>query len=472
MRHWLFFLVLICGNVLFAATVTITVNDLPQNHPWEDPVYIAGDFNNWNPGSDEHKLTLNDNNTYSITLTGTGKINFKFTRGSWAKVEKGANCAELANRSFTYGSSQQYTAKVVLWADMCGGTHTAQPNVSVLSDTFYMPQLNRYRRIWVYLPPDYDTSQQKYPVLYMHDGQNLFDAFYSFAGEWEIDETLNKLFMENGKKCIVVGIDNGGTHRINEYSPWINPAYGGGQGHLYARFLVETLKPHIDSLYRTLPDRENTGIMGSSMGALISFYTGLKYQNVFSKIGVFSPSFWFSPSCYSFASETEKTADMRIYFLAGGQENGVAEHCNRMMDTLSEAGYTTEEMLLKTVPNGQHSEWFWRQEFRSAFEWLFSQYTGLGKTGKSSGYIKPLFPNPTTGIVYIRPEKDIKGDFFVSHVMLQSITGKLRITVPLDQLDDLLAVDLTDVPDGMYVLSLQIGGKQDSHLVMKNAVFN
>lgn len=472
MKGILISLLSVYAHFLFSATVTITIQHLPQNHPWEESVYIAGDFNNWNPGSEAHKMTLNDNNTYSITLTGTGKINFKFTRGSWAKVEKGTNCAELANRTFTYGNSETYTAQVVLWADKCGGTHTAQSNVSILTDSFYMPQLNRYRRIWVCLPPDYNTSQKRYPVLYMHDGQNLFDAFYSFAGEWEIDETLNKLFAENGQACIVIGIDNHGAYRIKEYSPWINPAYGGGEGHLYARFLTETLKPRVDSLFRTLPDRENTAIMGSSLGALISFYTGLKYPHIFSKIGIFSPSFWFSPECYSFASQTPRTQGMKLYFLAGGQESGVSDHCMRMMDTLSTAGYPEEEMRLKTVANGQHSEWFWRQEFRPAFEWLFPQTTGLNEKSKSSGFIKPLFPNPTTGLVYIKADHPFDDEIEKSRAMLKSVTGAFTGQIPVQMSEGLLTMDLSGIPDGMYVLSLGFSGGTESRLVIKNNGLN
>src|SRR5690606_36165183 len=144
------------------------------------------------------------------------------------------------------------------------------------------------------LPPDYETSAKYYPVLYMHDGQNLFDVRTSFSGEWKVDEHLDSLFLLGDPGCIVVGIDNGGTNRINEYSPWVNPQYGGGQGDQYIEFLIETLKPYIDQNYRTLPDAEHTGIMGSSMGGLISYYGGLTNQNVFGRIGAFSSSFWFS----------------------------------------------------------------------------------------------------------------------------------------------------------------------------------
>ncbi len=237
----------------------------------------------------------------------TGTIQYKFTRGGWSKVEGDANGNPRPNRAFTYGNGQTVNIEILSWEDLDGssGTSTAAPNVQILSTSFAMPQLNRTRRIWLYLPPDYQTGNRRYPVIYMHDGQNLFDNTTSFSGEWGIDETLNQLFPTDSG-AIVVGIDNGGSDRTNEYSPWMNPQYGGGQGDLYARFIVETLKPYIDQNFRTKPEREFTATIGSSMGGLISYYLGLKHQQVFSKIGIFSPSFWFSSGVLTFSDTLTK----------------------------------------------------------------------------------------------------------------------------------------------------------------------
>lgn len=106
-------------------------------------------------------------------------------------------------------------------------------------DSFYMPQLGRYRNIWVYLPPDYGSSQKQYPVLYMHDGQNLFEDSTSFVGEWHLDETLDSLHQTGDYGCIVIGIENDGNHRMDEYMPNVHPKYGGGEGDLYIRFISE-----------------------------------------------------------------------------------------------------------------------------------------------------------------------------------------------------------------------------------------
>jgi predicted alpha/beta superfamily hydrolase len=397
MKYNALFFLLLFSLLSEAENIKIIVNKVPSNHMFEDTVYVAGNFNGWNPEDENYRLTLNEDHSYSIIIEGTGLAEFKFTRGGWAKVEKGSNCAEISNRSFTFGSDTLYTAIIINWADKCStgsGSRTATANVSVMDASFYIPQFDRTRRIWVYLPPDYETSGAYYPVLYMHDGQNLFDAYYSFAGEWQIDESLNRMISEGVPASIVIGIDNGGSERINEYTPWGNAGYGGGQGDRYVEFLVETLKPFIDKTFRTLPDRENTGIMGSSLGGLISYYAGLKYQEVFSKIGIFSPSFWFSDSSYVMARNTEKRFDRQMYFLAGGKEgvgNEVIIDCQNMIDTLLSSGFSASEMKLVSKADGQHSEWFWRQEFPDCYRWFW----GIKSDHSIFPNIKmEVFPNP------------------------------------------------------------------------------
>jgi predicted alpha/beta superfamily hydrolase len=282
----------------------------------------------------------------------------------------------------------------------------------------------------------------------MHDGQNLFDAFYSFAGEWGIDEALNILAGSGNQKCIVVGIENGGTHRINEYSPWINPSYGGGEGDKYIKFIIETLKPYIDSVFRTLPDRKNTGIMGSSMGGLISFYGGLKYQETFGKIGVFSPSFWFSQSCFTFAEQTPKKYDMKFYFLAGGQESGVAQNCKNIMNLLKNSGFQDDELFLKEVPSGQHSEWFWKQEFPAAYQWFFPLPLNSfeQKVEKLS-----VFPNPASDIIIIENKNIGSG---IAEIFNNIGVRKLGFKLNKDQTQ----LDIKNLKEGFYYIHIKAEG--------------
>jgi predicted alpha/beta superfamily hydrolase len=368
------FLMLTPFLLMRAENVTLIINALPANTPQGSQVYVAGSFNGWDPGNAAQLLTTNTNGKLQVIVSGTGSIEFKFTRGTWTTVEGNETGGFLPNRTFTLGSTDTLYITILSWEDLGGPGSTAASNVSVMDNSFYMPQLDRSRRIRLYLPPDYETSAKNYPVLYMHDGQNLFDLYTSFAGEWEVDETLNTLFAAGKEVPIVVGIDNGGAYRIDEYTPWANPEYGGGDGELYARFIVETLKPYIDSHYRTKPQREYTGVMGSSLGGLVSHYIGLNYQDVFGKVGVFSPSFWYSDSSYVFAYQTGKQSSMRYFMMGGTNEStNLLTQMNLMIDTLYATGFDSNELKLKVVEGGQHNELLWRTQFGEAYQWLFLQ---------------------------------------------------------------------------------------------------
>ncbi|MCK5777105.1 MAG: hypothetical protein KAH25_13055, partial [Bacteroidales bacterium] len=181
---------------------------MPDNTPAEDFIYIVGDFNDWDPGDPNYRLEKNDEEDWFIVMPEMGngsQIQFKFTRGDWDTVEKGASGEEIPNRIFTFGNGETQEYDILNWADQGGGggSSTAADNVSIMDENFYMPQLDRNRRIWIYLPPDYETSGETYPVLYMHDGQNLFDQYTSFSGEWEVDESLNNLANEGIQVPIV-----------------------------------------------------------------------------------------------------------------------------------------------------------------------------------------------------------------------------------------------------------------------------
>lgn len=165
-------------------------------------------------------------------------------------------------------------------------------NIRVLPEVG-SPELGNARDVQVYLPPSYESSGRHYPVIYMHDGQNLFDPAASFAGEWRVDDTFEYLAAE-GVEAIVVGVPHMGVRRIDEYSPFRDPARGGGLGDAYVDFLVRTLKPEIDRLFRTRHERTHTGIMGSSMGGLISLYAFFREPRVFGFAGVMSPALWFA----------------------------------------------------------------------------------------------------------------------------------------------------------------------------------
>lgn len=466
----IFFTAVFCALInSICAQVTFHVTELPTSTPANAEIFISGDFEGWSGGSEDYKLTDLGDETYAITLQQqSGNINFKFTRGSWASVEKGAQGEEISNRVYTFGGNGDTVEVTILnWADAGQGSSTATENVSVMAEAFEMPQLGgRTRKIWLYLPPGYDTSAISYPVLYMHDGQNLFDDSTSFAGEWHVDESLNDLHVKNDISLIVIGIENGGGERINEYSPWTNPTWGGGDGDDYMDFIVETLKPHVDENYRTLPGKENTGLMGSSMGGLISHYGALESPDVFGKSGVFSPSFWFSDSTYIFGHENADLQESKMYFWAGGMESSqtdVPANTQAMIDTMISGGFNQSNTVLKVDPDGTHSEAFWSAEFPEAIKWLFGDSTVSSKniTSQNQEFEIKVFPNPTDDTINIVPpnlNQLYHLEIFNSNgnrVLDQNIIGRSSI-------------DVQRLGNGIFVLKLSRGGNYSITKVVIN----
>lgn len=438
-----------------AAQVTFIIDSLPAYTPPEDDLFIAGNFNGWNPGNTDYRLARNSQDHWEITLLsqpqGT-QIQYKFTRGSWETVEKGPNGEEIDNRLFTYGNGDTVRIIIHNWRQNGGGGSTAADNVIVMDEDFHMPQLGRTRRIWLYLPPDYEISGKRYPVLYMHDGQNLFDASTSFAGEWEVDETLNGLFQQGKEVPIIVGIDNGGEYRIAEYTPWPHTIYGGGEGDLYMQFIIQTLKPYIDGNFRTMPDREYTGIMGSSLGGLISHYGALAYPDVFSKAGVFSPSFWWSAQVWPFTAAAGHQDAMKIYMMCGGAEGqGTINNMLNMQDTLLAHGFMPGEMNVKVIPGGQHNENLWRQDFEEAYLWLFGSFANQVAVPHNRQIIR-LFPNPAGDRVSFPADFPQEYDTVeVIDVAGKTILSKSPFTGN--------TLNISGFSHGIYVISLVSAGK-------------
>ena len=360
----------------FSSQVTLRIVELPNNTDQKTRIFMASSLNGWKPDDPNFELKQDEKGLFSITLPAlSGKTEYKFTRGSWETVEGDRDGNAITNRILIpEGRTQTENVRILAWQKPVVKRSTRSANVKLLSDSFYLPQLKKTRRIWIYLPADYTTTEKRFPVIYMHDAQNLFDDATSFSGEWGVDETLDKLYQETGKEIIVVGIENGGPRRLNEYSPWKNAAYGGGEGDLYARFLAETLKPFVDKHYRTKPQPANTGLIGSSMGGLISLYTGLKYPEKFGKLGIFSPSIWFAEEelTYFLRKNTKKLQNSRFYFVAGKNESdAMASDIAEIVQNLFKEGVKPQNVLTKIDDYGTHSEGYWRGEFPAAYRWLF-----------------------------------------------------------------------------------------------------
>lgn len=244
---------------------------------------------------------------------------------------------------------------------------SASSNVHIVDTAFFIPQLNRFRRIWIYLPPSYSKTRNKYPVLYMQDGQNIFDNATSFSGEWGVDEAIDSMASQFGE-MIVVGIDNGGEKRMAEYSISDNK-YAKAEGEAYVDFLVQTLRPFINKHYRTRKCGKHNYIAGSSMGALISLYALVKYPNKFGGAGVFSPAFWIAPEFKSLPAEKIKKIKGKIYMFAGMQESEkMVPDMMQVFDNMKKHSKARIEMAIRA--EGKHNEATWRQEFPLFYQFI------------------------------------------------------------------------------------------------------
>lgn len=251
-----------------------------------------------------------------------------------------------------------------------GEHHTVVGTLKVLPDV-WSPQLGNQRDILIYLPPSYEQDNKAYPVLYMHDGQNLFDDATSFSREWGVDETMEAA-SETGLEAIVVGIPNMETQRADEYSPFVDVKNGGGQGAAYVAFIVETLKPLIDQTFRTLTDRAYTGILGSSMGGLISLYAFFEPRQTFGFVGAMSPALWFADRAIFAAVEQAAFVPGHIYLDVGTNEGKeTVANAQQMRALLEQKGYRlAQELWYVEEEDGDHCESAWSARLRHALQFL------------------------------------------------------------------------------------------------------
>lgn len=257
--------------------------------------------------------------------------------------------------------------RILLFTLIFNTLNAQEPKSNLIKDSIYAPTLSAYKTIRILLPASYEQNETAYPVIYMHDGQNLFDTATSYAGEWEVDETMS----EFPEPYIVVGIDHGNDKRIDELTPFVHPEYGGGRGADYTDFMINTLKPHIDQHYRTLSDREHTLIAGSSLGGLISHYALFTYPETFGSAILFSPSYWFSEKIFKLTQKGIPGDKPVIYLATGALEPGatVPNH-RKMISHLQQLEFSEQNLKHVIREEAGHNESFWRAEFPKALEWL------------------------------------------------------------------------------------------------------
>ncbi|MBP7273981.1 MAG: alpha/beta hydrolase [Saprospiraceae bacterium] len=244
----------------------------------------------------------------------------------------------------------------------------------LLAKAMRITTLKRRRKIWAFLPKDYhNNSTKSYPVIYFNDAQNIFEGWKApFGKSWEVHNTMKELAHHlNLSEHILIGIEHGKKYRHGEYVPFARNGKFAKEGNAYADFVANDLKNFVDKKLRTIPWRESNAIVGSSLGGLSALYIGYKHQDVFAKVGVFSPSLWIAPPIYDTIRQYGKHYASKFYISVGSREGHYTlKYVNDLYQTFLQSGYLQQDVKLNIVPNGQHNEQLWQKEFRNFYTWI------------------------------------------------------------------------------------------------------
>jgi len=341
------------------------IEKMPENTPENDSIFLSGDFNGWIPDNVNYKFDIEHNGKLMLILnTDLPYFQYKVTRGSWLKSESSSEGMQVANRIYIEVNDPLIKLTVDGWEDR---RPNSTSSVKVLSDDFFIPQLNTRRKITVYIPPEYQKNEHRYPVVYMTDGQNLFDSSKAYGSEWGIDKVLDNIHFWDKQSLIVVAIDSEYKNRRNEFTPF-SPESIAPQ---MLQFITETLKPYIDAHFRTHQQANKTAIVGSSYGAVFALYAAVAAPNSIGNAGIFSPVLSSIEPLLNFIQESGKHHSSKFYFATGLKESKVIlKDIQLLYNHLRISGYNENELKISVRPNGEHDGWFWGSEFEPAVRWL------------------------------------------------------------------------------------------------------
>lgn len=372
------------------------------------PIYLAHSHNGWDPGSDKFKLQARSDMSWEIIMTpaaADSAMEFKFTRGSWETEELKSDMTVPGNRMLpevdakyaTNGEKPEFTFEIPKWGDQ-------RPNVQARADVnpyYFLNVTGNVKRLevtggdaapfkrdlLVWLPPGYDAPENKdrrYPVLYLQDGQNIFQKHPGIPAEWGVDETATKLINDKSvEPLIIVGIPNAGKLRMAEYAPpSTSPGDKGNAvaaGDKYVQWMIETAMPRVERAFRVRTGPENTGIGGSSMGGLISLYAGAKHPEVFGKVLAESPSLNLGGTDYAkqLISGTKQWPG-KIYIAVGGNEaessaasSTYAANVKAFKQSLHDSGQSDKSLSFVYESDAKHTESAWAARFGAALKFLY-----------------------------------------------------------------------------------------------------
>lgn len=370
-----------------AASVTFVV-EAPDGTPAGSTLWLSGDvpaLGNWNGAGLALTARPDGRHVGTLALPVGTAFQFKVTRGSWDTVEKLAGGAERANRqAVVQGEADTVAVVVEAWRDQTESRPARTPSrTGDIRDHLAFPSRHVLARdVWVWLPPGYDKAmKQRYPVVYFHDGQNVFDGATSFLPglEWGADETADRLIREKRiAPCIVVAIANT-SQRREDYTYETDARYGGGRSAAYMRFLTEELVPFIDSTYRTVKSPAARTVIGSSLGGLIALDLGLLHPDVFGRVGSVSPAVWWAgDAIVKRVSEVGKKP-LRIWVDIGTAESTPTadghrewlEGADALTAALEKAGWQRgKDLRYEVVDGAKHNEPAWAARLDRILEFL------------------------------------------------------------------------------------------------------
>jgi predicted alpha/beta superfamily hydrolase len=341
-----------------------------------EQVFLTGsvaELGRWNV--DAMPLTRMDDNRWEtiLTLSADGPVEFKVTRGSWETEEVAANGSLLPNRVFTPVDGGRVEVKVAAWKD----DRRPQPVSRITGDYRYLPQvksqfLDLPRDVIVWFPPGYEAQPtRRYPVLYMHDGRQVFDPATSTWGQdWQVDELAQDMILNGELEPFIVVAADCTDARRDEYAP-------ARKGDDYLRFLIEELKPLVDGAWRTEPERSY--IAGASMGGLISFYAAWKRPDIYAGAACLSPAFVerYGHECFAMvAASRGKLPDLRLFLSCGGApglETELLDGTLKMADRLRQAGYPEKNLSVRIESWAEHNEEAWARMTPHWLRFLFGR---------------------------------------------------------------------------------------------------
>lgn len=362
-------LLFVCVSILLSAQVVFKLAPAP-GLALPDSLYLAHNFNHWQAGDETYRFKEG----WLSAELAERKLLYKVCGSSWAVAEAQSDGQPRPNRTGYYQDGDTVVLRLLAWESK---EDVPPRGVQALHGPKELYFKGTERKLWIYLPKSYPHENRSYPVLYLHDAQNLFRGLQGSAEKWQVAQCLDSMNLE----MIVVGINHGGEQRIAELSPFSHPQHGGGAGAAYLTYLTQNLKPYVDAHFRTLPEREHCYLGGSSLGGLISLYGLLQYPEQFGGGLIFSPAYWFNPELKDIAQEFQPKKRTFVYHLVGDDEGGAPEEFVQDFKAM-EASLLRQsaywKLQSKTVKGGQHHERMWQKQLPTALKWLH-QETPFGK---------------------------------------------------------------------------------------------